>query len=151
MTDLLPVTPKPEFLLGIPIAPQLPTSPDMLPASAFTTVISRLNQLQAENEKLKAALAHKQAGMKLDFLTETGCTGKLNLCCPTCGFDYTHVQGTRSHLKDGDYGLSIIVQGECQHWWEVMLTQHKGNTFVYIKPIEGHELQFSPSFEFSKF
>jgi hypothetical protein len=73
------------------------------------------------------------------------------LCCPVCGFEATHVQAVYtliggdeseglyrgSHLvaRETSYrrdALAVRVHGECGHLWDIVLQQHKGNTFVRV-------------------
>jgi hypothetical protein len=75
----------------------------------------------------------------------------IDLACPVCRFDYTHIVevftrfGTDPHEGGRPYpgtvargvapgerrdALVIVVDGECEHRWEVIIQQHKGQNFV---------------------
>jgi hypothetical protein len=77
------------------------------------------------------------------------------LCCPVCGEAFTHVRdaytlmgcdeyetGVIGHTKVGGTvaerrsGLAIIIECEMEHWFQIILQQRKGNTFVTVAPIE---------------
>lgn len=90
--------------------------------------------------------------MYIPWLTNQGSgSGRsdLTLKCPVCECKQTHVRGayTRQGYEtlpinhkdtDGFRGdaLVIVVEGECQDWFEVVFRQHMGDTFVYYKHIE---------------
>jgi len=79
-------------------------------------------------------------------------SGEAVLRCPVCGDEWSHVQAVYtllggdeseglyrgSHLvaRETPYrrdALAVRVHGEtCGHMWDVVLQQHKGNTFVRI-------------------
>jgi len=75
--------------------------------------------------------------------------------CPTCGYDYTHIKeaharigsdpaewspplGVQVHGKTENRRSALVIQvtGECDHKWEIVFQQHKGQTFVHQKPCD---------------
>jgi len=77
------------------------------------------------------------------------------LCCPICGFEFTHVQavytllgGDESEgLYRGSYlvaretpyrrdALAVRISGECGHRWDLVLQQHEGNTLIRVDVLE---------------
>src|ERR1700759_5708864 len=78
------------------------------------------------------------------------------LRCPVCGDSFSHAQGVYTQLGPdeseelyrGSYlvaretgerrdAIAVRVHGEtCQHRWEVVFQQHKGNTFIRINVLE---------------
>jgi hypothetical protein len=85
------------------------------------------------------------------------------LLCPKCGYDYTHVKHALS-MSGGDEGgpdkngliygippvretpfrrnaLGIEVLGECGHLFEIILQQHKGQTFITSNYVGDEEIR----------
>ena len=78
------------------------------------------------------------------------------LACPSCGYNYTHVESAVTALgQDPHEGgvayegtiargvtqsrrdcLVITVRGECDHRWEIRFQQHKGNTLVSTRSLD---------------
>ena len=62
----------------------------------------------------------------------------MELVCPECGFNYTHILDVTVHPGNDDYtpgpnrgGQHILwLQGECGHEWQLVFGFHKGNTYV---------------------
>lgn len=55
------------------------------------------------------------------------------LVCPVCGFTCTHVRGVDT--RGGANRVVIVVECENSHAWEMILRQHKGDTFVTYNQI----------------
>lgn len=55
------------------------------------------------------------------------------LKCPVCKKLDTHVRGAYKKRAGPDF--SVVVEGECGHWWEIEFRQNKGNTYVNYAPI----------------
>lgn len=82
--------------------------------------------------------------------------GECLLRCPICGDSFSHALGVYTQLgtdeSEGLYrgsylvarecgerrdAIAVRVQGEtCQHRWEIVFQQHKGNTFIRINVLE---------------
>jgi len=88
-----------------------------------------------------------------------GRNNRINLTCPICGFDYSHIQnvftlmgedeheaevfpGTRIGGKTDDYrsALAIEIEGECCHTWRLVIQQYKGVNYLDIEiPNDGRQ------------
>jgi hypothetical protein len=60
------------------------------------------------------------------------------LLCPVCKFDYSHIReaftrfGT-DELEGGRAYPRVVFVGECGHAWQLIIQQHKGNSFVHVR------------------
>ena len=70
------------------------------------------------------------------------------VCCPVCGHDFAHTTNVRE-VDGGDRykawngrgkRLSIHVEGECGHEWDICFGLHKGRTSVYCEISENPEV-----------
>lgn len=63
--------------------------------------------------------------------------------CPVCGYNYQHHLSS-AEVKDGEDAykaercvrgdvISIPMQGECGHVWELCIGFHKGNSLIFVK------------------
>ena len=80
--------------------------------------------------------------------------GEVNVCCPTCAGDYSHVVEAFTRLgadenEAGTYegtqvkeigtyrrsALVIVFRGECGHRWNLVIQQHKGINILAVEPL----------------
>lgn len=82
------------------------------------------------------------------------------LACPLCGHNYTHHGAVRIFSRpSGEDGpshedgaptddnpsrrrdaVAIAVEGECGHAWELLVIQHKGQTYLGVRWNVRHEI-----------
>jgi len=61
------------------------------------------------------------------------------ICCPVCGFDYSHQAGEITILSSDNYrawagrGEVIVIpfEGECGHKWKLCIGYHKGQNYIF--------------------
>ena len=75
--------------------------------------------------------------------------GDLMMVCPFCDFEYTHITAAYTRLGSDEFEAEIVdgteqrghtpsrrsalvIAGHCEngHKWNIVLQQHKGNTYV---------------------
>ena len=85
-------------------------------------------------------------------LTGVFYAGKINLTCPVCRHDYSHIREVFSRLGSDEYeggiypgtpikgvtayrrsALVIALDGECGHRWNLIIQQHKGVNIVELE------------------
>ena len=81
--------------------------------------------------------------------------GAVILTCPVCNHEFSHVgavytllggdessglyRGSHLVARETPYrrdALAVRVGGECGHFWDVVLQQHKGQTFIRVDVLE---------------
>jgi hypothetical protein len=90
--------------------------------------------------------------MSLAFRLGTVYLDTPNITCPICGDDYSHVReagtllgGDEGHIYPGTQllglsserrsALSVVIDGECGHSWELRIQQHKGLSLLQIRRV----------------
>lgn len=82
------------------------------------------------------------------------------LICPVCGSDYSHVfrvysrccedegrspyWGTKGEWGNAGWrraGLVVVLEGECEHWWRLVIQQHKGNNYFLCEVLTEDEIK----------
>jgi adenine-specific DNA methylase len=93
---------------------------------------------------------HQQTSHRPRWLADDVYGGEWNVCCPVCGFGYSHIKevytlrGSDEHEAGEAYrgteiggttaerrnALAIVFEGECGHEWRLVIQQHKGVNLV---------------------
>lgn len=57
-----------------------------------------------------------------------------SIICPVCGYDYVHLGNIRREADPNGKTTRTCIAfwGECDHTWDLVLVEHKGNAFAYL-------------------